>query len=225
MLGSVGLEQRAKSDAARVEDIVARFHELYYYTAERTLRSTWWLGQRVRKCPLDLWVYQEIIAETRPGLIVETGSGRGGSALFMASICDLVGHGRVITIDIREVPRPQHERITYLRGSSTDPPIVERVHREAASEQTVMVVLDSDHSREHVLSELCSYGPLVGEGAYLIVEDTNINGHPVVRGHGPGPMEAVNEFLATDVGSEFAVDRTCEKFFLTMNPGGYLRRR
>ena len=204
---------------------MARFHELYYNSADQTLRKTKWLGNRVIKCPLDLWVYQEIICEIRPALIVETGSGRGGSALFMASVCDLIEHGRVVTIDTRDVERPQHERITYLLGSSTDPPVVERARIEAAGERSVMVILDSDHSAEHVLEELRCYAPFVSPGSYLIVEDTNVNGHPVVPEHGPGPMEAVQEFLATEPGREFAVDRACEKFFMTLNPGGYLKRK
>jgi cephalosporin hydroxylase len=203
---------------------VDEFHKLYYYGADQTLRKTRWLGNRVIKCPLDLWVYQEIIWDSRPDLIVETGSGRGGSAYFMACMCDLAGHGRIVTVDVRDVERPRHDRVTYLHGSSTDAEIVARVRAAAAEAGRVMVLLDSDHSREHVLEELHHYAPLVTPGSYLIVEDTNVNGHPVVPDHGPGPMEAVDEFLAGDAGADFLIDPDCEKFFLTMNPRGYLRR-
>ena len=86
-----------------------------------------------------------------------------------------------------------------------------------------MVVLDSDHSRDHVLQELELYAPLVTPGCYLVVEDTNVNGHPVSPGFGPGPMEAVTEFLGTT--DDFEVDRGREKLMLTFNPSGYLRRR
>ena len=86
-----------------------------------------------------------------------------------------------------------------------------------------MVVLDSDHSREHVLRELELYAPLVTPGCYLVVEDTNVNGHPVSPGFGPGPMEAVGDYLRTT--DDFEVDRGREKFMLTFNPSGYLRRR
>jgi cephalosporin hydroxylase len=87
----------------------------------------------------------------------------------------------------------------------------------------VLVILDSDHSREHVLDELRLYAGLVTPGSYLVVEDTNVNGHPVFAEHGPGPMEALEAFLAeTD---EFEVDATREKFFLTFNPRGFLRKR
>jgi cephalosporin hydroxylase len=86
----------------------------------------------------------------------------------------------------------------------------------------VMVVLDSDHHRDHVLEEMRSYGPLVTRGSYLVVEDTCVNGNPVEEGFGPGPMEAVDEFLRED--ARFAVDRGAEKFMMTFNPRGYLRR-
>jgi cephalosporin hydroxylase len=85
-----------------------------------------------------------------------------------------------------------------------------------------MVVLDSDHSEAHVLQEIRRYSPLVQVGDYLVVEDTNVNGHPAYPGFGPGPMEAVEKFLAES--SEFAVDARCERFLLTMNPRGYLKR-
>jgi cephalosporin hydroxylase len=85
------------------------------------------------------------------------------------------------------------------------------------------VILDSDHERDHVLNELRLYAPLVSAGSYLIVEDSNVNGHPVVSDFGPGPAEAVEQFLAET--EEFEVDRSREKFFLTFNPSGYLRKR
>ena len=86
-----------------------------------------------------------------------------------------------------------------------------------------MVVLDSDHTRDHVAEELRLYAPLVTSGCYLVVEDTNVNGNPVLPEFGPGPQEAVAEFLAqTD---DFEVDHEREKLMLTFNPNGYLRRR
>jgi cephalosporin hydroxylase len=203
--------------------IVSRFHRLYYYEGERTWANTSWLGARAQKCPLDLWIYQEILHETRPDLIVETGTADGGSALFLASILDLLGNGRVITIDVEaRAARPQHERIEYVTASSTAPEIVAQVQAVAARAGSVMAILDSDHSREHVLAELRAYGDLVTPGNYLVVEDTNLGGHPIWPDFGPGPMAAAREFLAER--TDFALDPQREKFGLTFNPNGFLRK-
>lgn len=201
--------------------VVDSFHRLYYES--NVFATTSWLGVSALKCPLDLWIYQEIIHDLRPDLIVECGTASGGSALFLAGICDLVGNGRIITIDIEDTPgRPHHPRVTYLHGSSTSPAVVEQVRRAVAEDDRVLVLLDSDHSKDHVLAELRAYSGFVTAGSYLIVEDTNIGGHPVSTDAGPGPMEAVDEFLAEN--RTFAIDESKEKFFLTFNPRGYLRR-
>jgi cephalosporin hydroxylase len=204
-----------------VRSITEQFHEQYYESG--VWRNTYWLGVETFKCPLDLWVYQEILFELRPRYVVETGTAAGGSALFLASLCDLLGGGEVLTVDIEErADRPAHPRIKYLRGSSVDEQLVSKIKDAVEGAGPVMVILDSDHGREHVLAELRAYGELVTEGSYLIVEDTNVNGHPVFQLHGPGPMEAVEQFLReTD---RFAADREREKFFITFNPKGYLRK-
>src|SRR4029453_10122114 len=105
---------------------------------------TEWLGTAASKCPFDLWVYQEIMFRTRPDVIIETGTLFGGSALYLASMCDLLGNGRVITIDIEEGKRerPSHPRILYLKGSSVAPEIVDRVKDEISDSDRVMVILD-----------------------------------------------------------------------------------
>jgi cephalosporin hydroxylase len=202
--------------------VTSAFHRLYYDSA--VWKDTYWLGTRTQKCPLDLWVYQEILRETRPDLIVETGTAHGGSALYLASVCELLGRGEVVTVDISPIEgRPEHDRITYLTGSSTAAGVVAEVERHVAMQERVLVILDSDHSCNHVLDELRTYGPWVSPGSYLIVEDTNVNGHPVLPEHGPGPMEALEEFLAET--EDFEIDRAREKFFFTFNPRGYLRKR
>jgi cephalosporin hydroxylase len=210
---------------ALLEDRITReFHRLYYNSGPRTWSNTYWLGTAAQKCPLDLWIYQELLHELRPAIIVETGTADGGSALFLASICDLLGHGSIVSVDVRaKAGRPEHDRITYLTGSSTAPEIRRQVEELVGDRAPVLVILDSDHARDHVLEELRIYAPLVTPGSYVIVEDTNVNGHPVSPEFGPGPMEAVGEFLRE--AHEFSVDRSQEKFFLTFNPGGYLRRR
>jgi len=204
-------------------EIIRACHQLYYARKEQTWGNTYWLGVPVQKCPLDLWIYQEIIYETRPDLIIECGTASGGSALYLASICELLGCGQVITIDINPQPdRPPHPRITYLTGSSTSPEIIEQVRALAAGATRVMVVLDSDHHKDHVLQELRIYSTLVTVGCYLIVEDTNLNGHPVAPDFGPGPWEAVEEFLGEN--HDFEIDKSREKFMLTANENGYLKR-
>lgn len=207
-------------------EIVSRFHQIYY---DRWLRrgadtiNVTWFAHEALKCPLDLWLYQELIVRTRPDVIVETGTYRGGSALYLASVLDLLGHGRVITVDVEPRDgRPEHPRISYVTGSSTDPAIVARVHELAAGGRA-MVFLDSDHRAEHVYGELCAYESLVKPGDYLVVEDTNVNGHPAWPGFGPGPMEALTRFLAER--DDFAYDERCARFLMTLNPNGYLRRK
>lgn len=207
-------------------DVVDQFHKLYYDsgTMGKTWSETYWMGARVAKCPFDLWFYQELLHELRPDLIVECGTLYGGSARYLASLCDLLDNGRILTIDVHpREGRPEHERITYVTGSSTDPDIVAGVREEIQPGETVMVILDSDHRMAHVLDELRTYHDIVTPGSYLVVEDTNINGHPVAPEFGPGPMEALEMFLQEN--DDFAPDPRGEKFYLTFNPKGYLRKK
>jgi cephalosporin hydroxylase len=206
-------------------EIVLRFQDLYYQRWRHgadTINLSWH-GYMTLKCPLDLWIYQELIVRTRPDFIIETGTYYGGSALYLAAVFDRLGHGEVISIDLApQDALPQHPRVTYLRGSSTDPTIVEHV-RSLVGARPAMVVLDSDHSQRHVYDEIMTYKEFVHPGSYLVVEDTNINGHPTQPDFGPGPMEAVQQFLQSN--DEFEIDRRCERFLMTLNPGGYLKRR
>ncbi len=214
--------------------IVDRFHDLYYSlwlqrmdAAGRVIEGRGtidgsWLGHRVLKCPADLMMYQEILFDTQPDIIIETGTFSGGSALFMASVCEMMGKGRIITVDINAHPGlPAHERITYLNGSSITPELIATLQTEIKDKKT-MVILDSDHRKAHVLEELKLYHSFVSPGCYLIVEDTNVNGHPTLPQHGPGPMEAVDEFLVGR--SDFVIDRDRERYVITLNPRGYLRK-
>jgi cephalosporin hydroxylase len=209
----------------RENAIVKDFHRLYFNDVfDKRLRANW-LGVEVLKYPTDLLVYQEIIHEIRPDLIVETGTHHGGSALFFASILDLIGQGQVISIDLNRANNlPHHPRITYLVGSSTSEDIVVDVARRAEGLATILVTLDSGHTKQHVAREIDIYRRFVTTGSYLIVEDTKLNGHPVFTRYEPdlgeGPMEAVMEFLAKD--RTFRVDRSRERFFLTSNPNGFL---
>ena len=207
-------------------EVIREFHDLYYTRWAKAGGDTIdlsWFGHQTLKCPLDLWVYQELLVRTRPDVVVETGTWGGGSALYLAMVFDRLNHGRVITIDVKaKENRPQHPRITYVSGSSTDPATVAAVHGMVDGARA-MVVLDSDHTAEHVYAEILAYHPLVRPGDYLIVEDTNINGHPTFPEFGPGPMEAVTRFLSEN--GDFEIDRRCERFLMTLNPSGYLRRK
>jgi len=211
------------------EEVIRRFHHLYYTRPHDTWLNTYWLGIPVLKSPLDMWIYHEILFQNRPDVVVESGTYHGGSAHFLACICDLVGSGRVITIDLPsgpEVPKnpahPVHDRLTYVSGSSVAEETLAEVAGSIRPGEQVMVILDSDHHKDHVLSELRAYAPMVSNGHYLIVEDTNINGNPVLAAYGPGPREAVEEFLGER--DDFVVDSSREKYFLTFNPGGFLKR-
>jgi len=219
------LYRRLYVDKKNEKKILDIYHNLYYDARlfGGTHGDTYWLGSPIYKCPNDLICYQEIIYETKPDVIIETGTMDGGSALFLATMCDLVGGGRVITIDIafRE-GQPNHPKLTYVLGSSVAKEIVANVTESIRPSDRVMVILDSDHRKHHVLEEMQIWSKIVSPGCYMIVEDTNMNGHPVAPEFGPGPMEAVDEFLRDNNG--FEIDEKREKFLLTFNPRGYLRK-
>ena len=213
----------ARPSAAVRRAVVEQFHRLYYHSSRQTWKNTEFLGAQVWKNPMDLWLYQELIHELRPDAIIEAGTKFGGSAYYFARIFDLVGHGQVITIDVEPQPgRPEHPRITYLEGSSTDPSIAASVD-ELVSGGKPLVVLDSSHNRDHVLDELRLWSPRVPVGWHIVVEDTHAGGHPVTTRHRRGgPWAAVERFLAED--DAFVVDQSMHKFFFTFNPRGYLKR-
>jgi cephalosporin hydroxylase len=200
-----------------------------------------WMGVPIIQMPADVIATQEIIWETKPDLIIETGVARGGSVIFMASMLELIGKGRVIgvDVDIRAHNRdsierhPMAKRVTLIEGSSVDPMVVKRVRDAIPKNGTVMAVLDSDHSHDHVLSELRIYGPLVTRNSYLIVSDTSLGylsadqtPHNRARVHlkGNEPLSALNAYLKET--ERFVVDPVVNgKLFLTSSLGGYLRCR
>ncbi|MBI4873476.1 MAG: class I SAM-dependent methyltransferase [Acidobacteria bacterium] len=207
----------------RPERVVANYHLWFHRNGETTYNNTRWLGVPTQKCPLDTWVFQELIHEVRPDVMVETGTYKGGSSFYYASLMDFMRHGRVLTVDIEDYPnKPKHDRVMFFLGSSTSPEILRRLRAAIAPGEKVMVTLDSDHRGAHVAEELKLYSELVTPGSYLIVEDTHFNGHPILPKFGPGPYEAVEAFLRAN--PSFERDRTREKFGMTFNPGGWLRR-
>lgn len=212
------------------DTITDEFFRLYYNCRRQTWLNTRFLGTGILKNPLDLWIYQELLHEVQPDVIIETGTKYGGSASYLARLCDLMGKGRVITVDIQLPPHtteemmPKHPRISYVRGSSTDPVTVDQVKQQIQPDDTVVVILDSDHERKHVYAELQAYADLVRPGSYVIVEDTCIDAGVITKfpSHYEGPLPAVMDFLADR--KDFEIDKSREKFFFTKNPSGYLRR-
>lgn len=202
------------------QDILNAFHSLYYNKG--IWEHTTWMGHTIYKCPLDLWIYQEILFEIKPDFILETGTWHGGSALYFAHLLDIINHGNIISIDIEASnTRPAHDRIEYITSSSTAPEIVKNMQARLRDKKT-LIVLDSDHTRDHVFAEMQAYADMVSIGSFMIVEDSNINGHPVREDFGPGPMEAIEDFLKID--DRFVIDESKEKFLMTQNPRGYLKR-
>jgi len=207
------------------QEIINSFHNLYYEKGKqgKTWNDTYWMGVQTKKLPLDLWIYQEILYQVRPDIIIECGTFVGGSALFLAHMCDLLKCGEVISIDVEERKNlPQHSRVTYLTGLSVSKEVIDQISGRIKAHHKVLVILDSDHARDYVILELRAYAPMVTIGSYLIVEDTNINGHPACIEHGPGPTEAIALFMKED--RRFIVDSSVEKLLLTFNPAGYLKR-
>ena len=184
-----------------------------------------WLGKPILQNTLDLWTLQETIFDLKPALIIETGTNRGGSSYFYAQLFDLMGtNGRIVTIDVARQHDLSHPRITYLIGDSTSTPIVDEVRAMASScGGPVFVILDSDHSEQHVARELDRYAPLVSPGSYVLVQDGSIDTLGYFRGSRPGPLPAIRQFVARH--SDFTIDREkCDRFLITHHPDGWLRR-
>ena len=207
--------------------VLNQFYEIWTNDPE-TWRRNRWFGIPTQQNPFDVWITQEIIWELKPDLLVEAGTFRGGSAALWATILQQANPGaRVVTIDIEdrtvEARRLDivQRHVDFLHGSSTAPDIVAKVSEMTAGKST-LVILDSMHTRDHVLAELRAYAPLIPLGGYIIVQDGMLNGHPVWPNWGPGPYEAIADFLSeTD---DFEVDRSRERLRFTYNPNGFLKR-
>jgi cephalosporin hydroxylase len=204
------------------------FHWLWYHS-DVTWKANTWMGFPIQQSPLDMQVYQELVARIRPRRIVQTGINQGGSLLYFANLLDALGmpaDALVIGIDISVTPKAkelQHSRIRIVEGSSTSPEVMDQVQRLVGDGTPVLVSLDSDHSRDHVLREMELYSPLVSLGSYLVVEDTNVNGHPVAPSWGPGPHEAVKSYLATHSGF-VRDDALWQRNMMSHHQGGWLKR-
>lgn len=220
-----GLSSMTDQQSARAGQIAQlRKHANITYFRSGVFNQTDWMGVKTAKCPMDMWVYQELMVRLKTDLVIETGTWMGGSALFFAHIMDIMGRGEVVTVDIEpQADLPQHSRLHYLTGSSTDPAILETIAKKCSGFESVLVILDSDHRADHKLAELRAYSELVSPGSYLIAEDTCFDYFPAWPEFGPGPSRAVRQFLAET--SEFVADRNQERHMLTFCPEGFLRRK
>jgi len=204
------------------------YHRWYYDT--EVWERVRFLGVPALKSVSDMWNYQEILSELRPGLIVEFGTRFGGAALFFSVIGRAVNPAlRVLTVDIsqRDVhPRVRQEsNIHFMACSSTDPSVAAAVRAlRGDTGAPVFFILDSDHSKAHVLAELALLREVCTKGDYVVVEDGNINGNPVLPGWGEGPAEALAAYFEQYPG-DYTVDRAREaKFGFSFAPGGFLVR-
>jgi cephalosporin hydroxylase len=199
-----------------------------------------WMGMPIIQLPADIVTTQEIIFLAKPDIIIETGVARGGSVIFLASMLELLGKGKVIGVDIDIRPHnrdaisqhPMGKRISLIEGSSTNPATLGKVRAEIPSGASVMVILDSDHRRDHVLDELRNYGPLVTKDQYMVVADTVV-GHikkefAILENRsrawyqGDEPLSAVQAFLSET--NRFEIDPVVNgKLIFSSSPGGYLR--
>lgn len=190
---------------------------------DRIMHQTTYWGVKALKNPLDYWVYQELIYENQPDVIIEIGNASGGSTLSLAHICDLLGRGKVIGIDLSHGGIPDsvknHRRITFIEGDAchrfTD------VAKLIDTNDRVLIIEDSSHAYQNTLNVLRAYSVLLQPGDYFIVEDS-ICHHGLSVGPNPGPYEAIETFVKENGG--FEIDRSKESFFITWNPKGYLRR-
>lgn len=224
-------------------EFINEYHKLY--ERNRIWEKNTFLGVPMWKLPFDAFVIAELMYKVKPHFIIETGTGKGGSALFYAAIFELMGFGMVYTCDINlhNLLHDEFEwedRISLLSGNSIDPSVIETIEEKIRNDFNMkdengvffdigmnpcrgMVILDSWHSYEHVLKEMKIYKKFVDIGSYMVVEDTHTAGHPVPWEHEDGgPYQAVEEYLKTY--DDFEVDWKCEKHLMTFNPKGYLRR-
>jgi cephalosporin hydroxylase len=212
-------DKRPSRRAPVPQDLKAEFIDAFWRSGE--WHRTTWLGKWTHRAPTDLLAYQELIFSARPKWIVQTRTGAGGLALFLATLCDLIDGGQVLSIDGYPLGnRPDHPRITYLSGD----PAADRTGEEAreiVGQGPQALVILGGAGAPKVVDAFRNYAPLVPLGSYVVVEDTILEGKPAWPDFGPGPASAVQEIIQE---GEFIQDPSLERFALTFNVGGFLKR-
>ena len=173
--------------------------------------------------PADLLALQELVTRCRPDWIVETGAGNGGRAFFLASVCELLGHGHVLAVGPDgDGDQPDHPRLDRLVAEPRKQKTFDRVREHVGSPSNALVVLGSRGTAGQTFSEFKLYEPLVPPGSYVVIADTVVNGHPVWPEYGPGPYESVKGVVETR--DDFVVDHDLDAYTPSFSPGGYLKR-
>ncbi len=213
------MAQRVMETRDKHGDVLQKYHEVWY-NAPHTWTFTHFLGVGMMKSPNDLWAYQSLISDYKPRTIIETGTYQGASALWFAFLMQMNGiDGQVRTIDFEDHHSCAHPMIEFIHGSSVDPEVAAYAMRDI--QYPLLVCLDSDHSAKHVREELDLYAPAVHVGDWLVVEDTNVSWHG--QGGDGGAQGGLESYLREHP-NEFRQDVLCERWLLSMNPGGWLQR-
>jgi cephalosporin hydroxylase len=185
--------------------------------------SSTWLGRPHTSAPTDLHAYQQLLTSVRPDWVIETGTGDGGRSLFLASVCELLEHGKVVSVgEHLAEDLPIHPRLVYVDGSPSAEATVARVRALVEPDATALVIVGTCEGRQPTEDQFEAYADLVPPGSYVVITDTIVNGNPVWAGFGAGPSEAVRQILARH--GEFYADPEPERWSLTFNPGGFLKR-
>lgn len=212
----------SKNLTAEEAQEILRLANIIYFR-QGVYQKTYWQGRETAKCPMDMWVYQELIHSLKVDLVIETGAYKGGSALYFAGVLEQQQRGKVISIDIElQDDLPEHPRLEFRQGSSIDPNVLSRLADDVAEASSVLVILDSDHKADYKLKEMQAYSDFVSKGGYLIAEDTCFDYYPAWPEYGPGPSTAVSQFLHQD--RRFQLDRSQERHMVSFAPAGFLRR-
>lgn len=240
------------ADQGATQELALYSREAFEILSDQWVRTGWalgqyftfsWMGLPVLQLPEDLVRVQEVIVELRPDVIVETGVFGGGSMLFHATLCEAMGHGRVVGVDKHIPPETRQgvmhhrlaHRITLIEGDSAAPDTVAQVRHTVGEARTVIVLLDSDHSKAHVTRELEAYAPLVTPGACIVAADGIMSRLADVPGGDPSwihdnPTEAAREFAARH--PDFELREPSWRFrrgqirrAVTYWPGGWLWRK